>query len=209
MERLKSTGQYEAYKKKIASKRKIRNDSRINSIKSLPESVQQKIFREQREYARKKVAKCRARKKQLLSATSTQYALNTLTTSSTSSTRGYNSSSALNKAVAKLKRAAPKSLEKKKEAVRELLLSFDVKDREEIILGTTENSFRKTNALSPSVIKSVQEFYERDDVSRMSPNVKDCKNYVNSVTGVKQTRYLMYKVSEVYNMYLKEFRQGE
>lgn len=58
---------------------------------------------------------------------------------------------------------------------------------------------------------SFKAFYERDDVSRMSPNVKHCKKFEDPSTGTKefkQIRFLMYTLSDVYEMFKKQAVQN-
>ena len=127
---------------------------------------------------------------------------------------GFNTKSAEYKAVGKLKRALPSTSAKKKEAVSKLLQTFNEKDREDIInmVANTTAKAKPTRAISSNLIESVKSFYERDDISRMSPDMRNCRKFVNPVTGVKeekQIRHLMYKVMDVYNMFLLHVQNGK
>lgn len=124
---------------------------------------------------------------------------------------GYRTSSALTKAVAKAKKALPSTPIKRKAVVMKLLHSFDENDKRQIIKNDTQNQDNKASkikrGLSLDLITEVLNFYERDDISIMSPNVRDARKFVNPTTGVKevrQLRHLMFKLSEVYALFNEE-----
>lgn len=73
--------------------------------------------------------------------------------------------------------------------------------------STPGTQHKPTNALSQDLINKVQAFYERDDISRMSPNVKHSRKFLNPATGkkeIRQLRHLMFRLSEVYNLFIAE-----
>lgn len=122
----------------------------------------------------------------------------------------YKTKSALGKAVAKAERALPSSPSKRKAVVAKLLRTFDATTQQDILgSGMSEKKKTGNKGLSSSLLKDIQLFYERDEISRVSPNVKDARKFVNDITGekeVKQIRHLMYKLSEVYNMFVDEYK---
>ncbi|KAJ6639674.1 hypothetical protein Bhyg_12421 [Pseudolycoriella hygida] len=70
----------------------------------------------------------------------------------------------------------------------------------------------KKRGLNPEIIDAIKLFYERDDVSRISPNMRDCRSFPNPVTGtkeIKQIRFLMYKLSDVHKMFVKHSQSDE
>lgn len=88
--------------------------------------------------------------------------------------------------------------------------SFDPDERMEIVHGKPGET-KASKGTSPSVIEMVKAFYERDNVSRMSPNVKDCRTFINDATGckeVKQIRHLQHKLEVVYDMFVKHIQNG-
>lgn len=121
----------------------------------------------------------------------------------------YKTQSALSKAVAKTKKSLPSSPSKRKAVVAKLLRAFDDGEQRDVI-GDKKSEKKKTNiGLSSTLVKDIKLFYERDDISRISPNVKDVRKFVNSDTGDKeerQIRHLAYKLSEVYLKFLDEFK---
>lgn len=133
------------------------------------------------------------------------------TTSTPNFSHSYKTSSALRKAVAKTKKALPISPSKRKAVVAKVLHSFEQKDKEEIIGNGSPARKKAARGLSASLVDAIERFYERDDISRISPNVKDARKFLNPVTGkkeVKQIRFAMYKLSEIYYKFLEE-NKGE
>lgn len=122
-------------------------------------------------------------------------------------TQPYRTKSALNKAVAKTKKALPKSPNKMKAVLTKLLHSFDDKDKQYIV----HNGYlpKKSTNISSAVISSVLKFYERDDISRMSPNTKDTRFFKNSANGTKELktlRHLTRKLDKLYNVFVQEWQ---
>ncbi len=123
----------------------------------------------------------------------------------------YKTQSALSKAVAKTRKTLPSSPSKRKAVLARLLRSFSEEDQRDII-GNTKSKGKgiKTNkGLSSTLVKDIRLFYERDDISRISPNVKDLRKFENPDTGEmepKQIRYLNYKLSEVYLQFLDDVK---
>lgn len=92
--------------------------------------------------------------------------------------------------------------------------SFKPNDLDEIVKTIEGKTIKakSTRAISSTVIESVKEFYLRDDVSRMSPNMRDCRKFVDPTTGsseMKPIRYLMHKLEDVYNMFVKYVQHGK
>lgn len=122
-------------------------------------------------------------------------------------TQPYRTESALNKAVAKTKKALPASPSKVKAVVTKLLHSFDDKDKQYIV-HNGHIPKKSSKGLSSAVISSVIKYYERDDVSRMSPNTKDTRFFKNPANGTKELktiRHLTRKLDKVYNMFIQEW----
>lgn len=204
------TGGFENYKKKKAASAKERRDRIKAGLEKLPKAVREQTKRVNRAYNRKKVSEYRQRKKGAAVET-TAVASNS---SPSISDEGYKTTSALDKAVAKMKRAAPSTAVKKKQAISKLLKSMNPKDLEEIVQVATGKTIKakSTRAISSSVIESVNAFYLRDDISRMSPNSRDCRKFVDPITGsieLKPIRYLMYKLFDVYNLFVRFVQKGE
>ena len=62
-----------------------------------------------------------------------------------------------------------------------------------------------TNEITPQIIESIKDFYQRDDISRQAPGVKD--HIIHRQDGMKTTiqkRYMAMTVAEAYQMYKDE-----
>lgn len=122
----------------------------------------------------------------------------------------YNTPSAESKALAKILRAFPSTPGKQKILLRKLFHSLDESVQLEIVLQKTSIR-RPPNAISQDLVMKVRSFYERDDISRVSPNAKDVR-YFTDKSGKKelqQIRHLMYRLSEVYALFIMEYGEGE
>lgn len=212
-EKLKETGKFEEYKQKNAVDAKKRRDRIKVGVDALPKRIREKTKRLEREYNRKRVAKCRQQKKEangVLVETTNHLPL---VKHKTQPDRpyGYKTSSARQKAATKIRRSLPSTSEKTIEALGQLLKSFDPNDVKRMIDGKAEEP-KRTKGVTQPEIDLVRAFYERDDISRMSPNVKDCRKFTDPVTGVqehKQLRFLMYKLTDVFAMFGKHVESGK
>ena len=69
-----------------------------------------------------------------------------------------------------------------------------------------EEERKKSDALSEEEIKEVQDFYLRDDISRMFPGKKDYRSVKNPDGNREhqQKRQLLYKIGELHQLFKKE-----
>lgn len=189
MEKLKNEGKFEEYKRKRALQEKLRRNRRPqkNSTK------QQKIaWREASAKYREKKRIERSTHSEKCGDTKFKFA--------------FGSESALGKAVAKVKRSLPKSPSKTKAVLAKILSKYDPDNKKEI-MSNSEIQIKKRCIISELTIVEIKQFYQRDDISRLSPNVKDFVKVIDE-SGIKiqkQIRHLMYSVREVYAMYIEEF----
>lgn len=201
------------YKKKKAEQEKARRARLKESLNKLTEVKREQWIIENRIKTRISVQKCRQRKKegQLNEITEDRFIFNRnqpLIAKYTALTHSYKTKSALAKAASKTKKSLPSSPSKRKAVVANVLNSLSAKDKDEII-GTTNHPKTIKRGLSSAWVREIQQFYERDDISRMSPNVKDCRKFVNADTGekeLKQIRHLMYNVDKVYDLFVKDIQ---
>lgn len=205
---MKTDGKFEQFKKDNASKAKQKRDGIKVGLNGLPKNIRERTKRLHREYTKRKVAEYRQRKK--ADGAGAPIKITTCPTESEKVVEPYRTQSALAKAVAKVKRALPSATEKKKEVIRKILKSLDPVDQQEIV---SDNTDRRQGAkrLSTSVVDEVVQFYARDEISRISPNVKDCRKFLNSSTGAKeykQIRFLIHKLTDVYAMFVKHIQEG-
>lgn len=109
----------------------------------------------------------------------------------------------MSKAAAKLRRALPSTSEKKVAATRKFLRCFNETEYQQIVC--VEKKPTSTRGIKLDVINSVKSFYQRDDISRISPNMRDCRKFKE----LKQIRYLIYRLSDVYSLFLRQIRKGK
>ncbi|KAJ6639488.1 hypothetical protein Bhyg_12234 [Pseudolycoriella hygida] len=189
--KLKADGKYDDFLKKKAHDERSRQYRLKISLEQLPKAQTEKTKRMNREYVRRKVAKCRARKK---GNNSESQSIQQAKASTSAEENGpYKTKSAWTKAVGKMFN---------EEDARDMVNLSHPKSRPLI----------KKKGLNPEIIDAIKLFYERDDVSRISPNMRDCRSFPNPVTGtkeIKQIRFLMYKLSDVHKMFVKHSQSDE
>lgn len=218
MEKLKANGGYEDFKKKKADHEKQRRARLKNGLLSLPKAEREKTLRLQRAYSRKKMEAYRQRKNRKENAVSETTQVSSRRQSTTILKESYNTTSALSKAVAKVKRALPSTSTKKKQVLAKLLHSFDESDVKEIVTNevtaeaTSSVEKKSSRAVSSEDVALVEMFYEKDDISRMSSNMRDCRKFIDPMTGskeMKQVRYLMHRLEDVYKLFVKYIQKGK
>lgn len=196
MDELKARNMLDEFKQKRAEQAKEKRRRLKDGLAKCSKAIQKEIMTENRKRANERLKKHRQFKKE-----------NALNASDVPQSSGYKTKSALNKAVAKLKKYLPTSLPKQKEVAAKLFESL-VQDEldENVTLNMSEQ--KSGRSVSKSLVTAVQRFYERDDISRISPNVRDSKYFVNQENGVKeirQVRHLMYTLSKVYSLFIKQY----
>lgn len=173
---------------------------------------------ENRIESRKRVQKHREKKKKTLldCHLKTSNSIATKTNQSAGSKPGaedlihsYKTKSALAKAVTKARKSLPISPSKRKVVVSKILDSFGPKDRDEIVgIKEAKPKTKHWKRMSSDLIAAIEAFYERDEISRVSPNVKDARYFKNALTGQKelrQLRHLTYKLKKVRALFVKDY----
>lgn len=128
----------------------------------------------------------------------------------------YKTPQTMGKDLKKIKNVLPEHKEKKIEIMRRVLktidknltISFNIgQNNPEFFESVTTNN--KYNQLNTETIRKVEIFFCREDISRVSPNVKD-KIKIKSENGTAhaQKRHMMYTVSEAFSIF-KEENPGE
>ncbi|KAG8180664.1 hypothetical protein JTE90_020890 [Oedothorax gibbosus] len=189
-EKLKKDGQYEEYKKKHSLLMKKHRQVKADKVSKLPVAVQKELKELEKKKVRERVAKCRRNKSVKQPAEN-----------KSSPCKIYKSTSALGKAVARARRALPNSPRHKEIVVRKLFSSEC-----NIDLTTSFNSSKSTsnhaNAINSDTKIKIEEFYERDDISRMAPGRKDVVTIWERGAKIKQqARHLICTINEIYIMF--------
>jgi hypothetical protein len=183
-QKLKDENLYEDYKRKEALRKRLKRAENKKKERELPAGEQAKIQAVRRKQIRERVAKHRAAKN-----------LNVNTPTSPA----FKTTQALGRAVSKAKRALIPSLPttpKRKQAVWQSLVR---KYGESPVAETTPT---RSTAISEETQKTVQTFYQRDDISRQAPGRKDVVIIrENGGKSKVQARHLTTSVNEVYAMF--------
>lgn len=188
-QKLKNDGKYEEYKA-VQRKRERRSyHLRKEKLNKLPIRRKEAIMKANREKIRQRVAKHRQLQKEK------QLRLH--------DSPAYKTACTLGKATARARAALPKSPRKKKIVVRKL---FDTYCDTPTKSNSTYREHIHENALSGETISKVKAFYERDDVSRQAPGIKDVVT-VRTADGSKkkmQIRHLSSSILETHQLFCSE-----
>lgn len=155
------------------------------------ESMDAEALKKWREHNRERQKLLRERKRKLEESTRK-------TCANTSPIGSYKSKKSLKKAVTIVKRSLPKSPSKRIAVIQELA-------------GGTLSSnseLKSGSGSSNETICKVQEFFQRDDISVVSPGKKEFVCVKNTSTGIRQKfqkRYLLMSISECFNMFETEY----
>lgn len=123
--------------------------------------------------------------------------------------KGYRTRQTLGKAVKKVNKALPPSLKRKKAVLAKLVHSLDEDDRNELMDAISSVSKRTSNS---AMIEDIHDFYERDDISRMSPKMRDVRKSIDAETGeqvITPTRHMILTVKEAYAVFTEERKNDE
>lgn len=167
--------------------------------KDMTPTESQKLIDMQRQKVRKRVQKHRQQKKE-------QAVLELKANEAESSS--YSNKATLSKAKKKVERALPSCPTRKKIVLMSLFNDLDENERDKLVnvLSPLNKSTRKSERFD-KLVKDISEFYERDDVSRMSPKMRDVKKYTNNQTGTMElmpTRHMIMTVREAYALFIEE-----
>lgn len=119
----------------------------------------------------------------------------------------FKSDGELDEAVAKVEKALPSSPSKRKAVIAKLFYELDAKSQREIVQNMATIKRTGHKRIAPELIKKIQKFYERDDISRKSANGDDLINFVNPSTGQRESvriRHLVYTLKQAYALFIKE-----
>lgn len=167
--------------------------------KDMTPTESQKLIDMQRQKVRERVQKHRQQKKE-------QAVLELKANEAESSS--YSNKATLSKAKKKVERALPSCPTRKKIVLMSLFNDLDENERDKLVnvLSPLNKSTRKSERFD-KLVKDISEFYERDDVSRMSPKMRDVKKYTNNQTGTMElmpTRHMIMTVREAYALFIEE-----
>lgn len=214
---MKIKGTFDEYKKKRAELEKARRLRQKESMKKLSDAKRKQFIEEKRVENRKRVQKYRNKQEGSSTENGTENSRKENDNRESVNQPGsynfvhsYKTNSAISKAYSKTNKTLPSSPTKRKVIASKLFRSFNHKDRQDLFGCGPRIMNKRETGLSATLVSAIQVFYERDDVSRISPNVKDAKYFRNPATKEKelrQIRHLMFNLSDVYVKFAQEYRR--
>lgn len=218
--KLKATSKYDDHKKKKAEKARAYRLKKQEAEDEMPLLAKSDVISQRREATRESVRKCREKKRaekenaqveteSITSRESSSFSLDDL------ASVAYTCPQTLGKAKRKVVRALPSSPTKKKAILAQIVSEMNDAEKTEITnaVSTTPPKTRVKAARDLTILKkAIKEFYERDDVSRMSPKTRDVKEYVCPDTGNKillPTRHMQYTIKEAFALFDEEQQKTE
>lgn len=193
--KLKENGGYEDFLKRKAEQEKEKRQRQKLSLLQMTEAKRNQLLCEARMKCRKRVEMHRKMKKEMNSQSKEVKAV-------------YRTKSAIRKAATKIRKTLPLDPSKRNAVLSYLIHGLSDKDREEIFGKRLQTKQSNVKTHSSEIVQAVEKFYQNDNISRMSPNVKDCRLILNPLTGKKETtqiRHLMYRLTEVCDEVIVQF----
>lgn len=117
----------------------------------------------------------------------------------------YKCTQSLGKAVKKAMKALPASGQRKNMVLRKIVMNMNDNDRKEFVNIISPSTQKKKN--NSELVEEIKTFYERDDISRVSPKARDVKQYHNIETGQKihlATRHMLLSLKKAYAIFDNE-----
>lgn len=124
---------------------------------------------------------------------------------------GYSNSATLGKAVKKVSKALPVSPRKKKAILTHIVANSSETEKETLVNVVTKPKCTRASVGS-HLNASIRKFYERDDISRVSPKTSDVKKYKCPETGEESllpTRHMVLSLKEAYAVFVEETKTEE
>lgn len=122
----------------------------------------------------------------------------------------YSNRATLGKAKKKVERALPGSPTRKKAVLISIFKEMDGGERNDLVnvisgkpRTITSNELTKFDGMA----KDVGQFYERDDISRVLPKIKDVQEQMNEQTGASSTvakRHMVVTIKEAYALFIED-----
>ena len=183
-EKLKASGKYDEYKARNTNYNKTYKKKKNMAILSLKGEEKRKVLDEIRMKEKVKKRLQRAKKQSPIEILP-------------QNKKGFNTSQGLSKATNKVKKLLPKSPTKKREVVKLLFKQIDM---------TAKVDKARDDGLPGETIELVKAFYQRDDVSRISPGKRDIVTVRNSGGKFKlQKRHLYFSLKEAFALFQEEY----
>lgn len=119
----------------------------------------------------------------------------------------YSNIQTVGKATKKVLRALPGSSRQKKAILANIIANLDETDKEQLVSVVAKPQTKKRKSAASKLIDNVRTFYEREDISRVSPNSEDVKKYKCPDTGEElysAARHMVLSLKEAYAVFVEE-----
>lgn len=179
--------------------REKERDKKRREKRKEKEKLSKRLLNERRGKEAERKRQYRERKKLLTQSTLHEHE------QSSSSLGSYCCVQTLGKAVSRVRRTLPSSPRKKFAVVRKL--GFDIFGDVARVINESDKKRGVKHALSEEDKEIVKNFYQRDDVSRQAPGIKDVKSVKDTKTGERilcQKRYMNMTVREAYSLFTND-----
>lgn len=214
IDKLKKNGKYDGHKQKRAEKMKEYRARKKAEEDEMSINAQLDAVATRRAAGRERVRQHRERAKAKANQEN-----DTVSSASQSNSLpdlasiAYSNVQTLGKAVRKVSRALPNSPTKQKAVLARIVSNMNDDEKNELASAITSPPPKSRSVPNLMMLQqAVKEFYERDDISRVSPKQRDVKEYVCKETGEKQllpTRHLELTIKEAYALFDEEQKKGD
>lgn len=202
MEKLKRTGKYEEYKqKKAVNRKKLRESKKEEDSKLSPTQLVQ-ITESRRAAIRNRVQKHRQNLKERKLAENVD---------PNSTDPAYRCANTLGKAAKRLERNLPSQKDRRTAVIAKVIEGLDEGERLKIVNSITKDKEMNKNHKYNELAVDIRGFFERDDISRMSPKSRDVKEYINPETGEKSfepMKHMILTMREAFAVFVAEREQS-
>lgn len=169
------------------------------------------IIQKRRAVTRERVKKSRAKAKQTMQIPN-QRQTSQVNSLSEVVSESYSCLQTLGKAVKKVSHALPASPRKKRAILAHIVSNLNDKDKETVVNVAAKPSCKRNPVSSNQLVNDIQKFYERDDISRTSPNSRDVKKYKCPETGEESflpTRHMILSTKEAHALFVEKQKREQ
>lgn len=125
----------------------------------------------------------------------------------------YSCNQTLGKAVKKVSNALPASPRKRNAILTHIVSNLAEADKEILVnVVAKPKKYTRRSIVTAAVDVEIRKFYNRDDISRMSPNTKDVKQYKCPETGEEvrlSARHMVLSLREAHSLFIEEMKSKQ
>lgn len=119
----------------------------------------------------------------------------------------YRIANTLGTAVKNVERVLPATSLRRTVILAKVIENLGAADKMDILNKITKGRMIQNPSSSNVVIADIHEFYERDDISRVSPKMNDVKSYECAVTGndvLQPMRHMVLTIKKAYALFVED-----